>query len=107
MGEGGLDGLSHLQYINFLSLIDKESVIVSEPCYHCPYIEDEGRVSVLTIFSNFMVHWRSWNWQNVWGRENIFGVDGWDGCTQKEGGEKMILWTRKGEIVKWNLNEEK
>ena len=54
-----------------------------------------------------MVHWRSWNWQNVWGRENIFGVDGWDGCTQKEGGEKMILWTRKGEIVKWNLNEEK
>ena len=56
MGEGGLDGLSHLQYINFLSLIDKESVIVSEPCYHCPYIEDEGRVSVLTIFSNFMVH---------------------------------------------------
>ena len=27
----------------FLSLSDKESVIVSEPCYHCPYFEEEGR----------------------------------------------------------------
>ena len=42
MREGGLDGLPHLQYINFLSLSDKESVIVSEPCYHCPYFEEEG-----------------------------------------------------------------
>ena len=43
MKEGGLDGLPHLQYINFLSLSDKESVIASEPCYHCPYFEEEGR----------------------------------------------------------------
>ena len=43
MREGGLDGLPHLQYINFLSLSDKESVIESEPCYHCPYFEEEGR----------------------------------------------------------------
>ena len=40
MSEGGLDGLSHLQYTNFLSLSDKKSVIVSEPCYNCPYFEE-------------------------------------------------------------------
>ena len=51
MREGRLDGLPHhhaiyyqlMQYINFLSLSDKKSVIVSEPYYHCPYFEDEGR----------------------------------------------------------------
>ena len=41
--EGGLDGLPHLQYIKFSSLRDKESVIVSESCIHCPYFEEEGR----------------------------------------------------------------
>ena len=43
MREGGLDGLPHLQYNNFLSLRDKESVIVSESFYHCPYFEEEGK----------------------------------------------------------------
>ena len=43
MRQGGLAGLSHLKYNNFLSLSDKESVIVSDPCYHCPYFEEEGR----------------------------------------------------------------
>ena len=43
MKEGGLDGLPHLQYINFSSLSDKKSVIASEPCYHCPYFDEEGR----------------------------------------------------------------
>ena len=43
MGEGGLDGLQHLQYINVLSLSDKESVIQSEPCYHSPHFEEEGK----------------------------------------------------------------
>ena len=76
---------------------------------------------VLTILPNFLVAWRSLNWQNVWARENIFGVDCWDGCTQKEGGEKllsykkkgvlvgivrMILWTSKGEIGMWELTEK-
>ena len=42
MREGGLNGLPHLQYVNGLSLSDKESVIVSEPCYHCPYFGEEG-----------------------------------------------------------------
>ena len=58
MTESGLNGLPHLQCINFLSLSDKESVIVSEPCYHCPYFEKEGdikTVSVLTILPNYMV----------------------------------------------------
>ena len=43
MREGGLDGLSHLQCTNFLSLSDRESVIVSGSCYHCPYFEEDGR----------------------------------------------------------------
>ena len=43
MRKGGLDGLPRLQYINFLSLSDKELVIESEPCYHCPYFEEEDR----------------------------------------------------------------
>ena len=43
MREGGLDGLPYLQQTNLLSLSDKESVIVSESCYHCPYFEEEGR----------------------------------------------------------------
>ena len=43
MREGGLDGLPHLQCINFLRLSNKESVIVSEPCYHCSFSEEERR----------------------------------------------------------------
>ena len=43
MREGTLDGLPHLQYINILNLSDKESVIVSEPSYHCQYFEVEAR----------------------------------------------------------------
>ena len=42
MREGRLDGLPHLKYTIFLILSDKESVIVSEPCYHSPYFEEEG-----------------------------------------------------------------
>ena len=44
MGEGGLDGLPHLQYINFLSLSDTKSVIVSELCYDCPYFEKKEEI---------------------------------------------------------------
>ena len=43
MREDALHGLPHLQYINILSVSDKESVIVSEPSYHCPYFDVEGR----------------------------------------------------------------
>ena len=43
MWEGGLGGLPYLQYIDFLSLSDKKLVIVSEPCYHCPYFDEEGK----------------------------------------------------------------
>ena len=42
MREGGLNGLPHLQYVSVLSLGDKESVIASEPCYHCRYFGEEG-----------------------------------------------------------------
>ena len=78
-------------------------------------------VSVFTILPSSLIPWRSLNWQNFWGRENIFGVDCLDGCTQKEGGEKfaelyrnrvlvgivrMILLASKGEIGKWKLTEE-
>ena len=39
MREGGPGGLPHLQYNNFLSLSEKESVIVSESFYHRRYFE--------------------------------------------------------------------
>ena len=35
----------HLQHKNFLSLSDKESVIV-RPCYHCPYFEEDSQDSL-------------------------------------------------------------
>ena len=60
MREGGLDGFSHLQYINVLSLWDTELVIVS----------------IISL-------------------ENIFGVDCWDGYTQKEGSEKLLWFKGK------------
>ena len=48
MKEGGLDGLPHLQYINFSSLSDKKPVITSKK-------GDIKTVSVLTILPNFLV----------------------------------------------------
>ena len=68
--------------------------------------------------------------ENFWGRENIFGIDCWDGCTwelvENDGWNgwdswkiadlyrkgvlvrivRMILWKSKGEIGKWKLTEE-
>ena len=49
-------------------------------------------VPVLTILPNSLVPWRSLNWQNVLVRDNIFGVDCGDGCTQNEGGEKLLSY---------------
>ena len=42
MKEGGLKGLPHLQYTNFLSLINKESMIVS-PVIAAYTLRKEGR----------------------------------------------------------------
>ena len=57
MKEGGLEGLQHLQYTNFLSLSDKESVIVS-PVIAVHTSRKKGgikTVSVLTRLPSSMV----------------------------------------------------
>ena len=49
-------------------------------------------VAVLTILPSPLVARRSLNWQNVSGMKNIFGVDCWDGCAGKKGGEKLVSY---------------
>ena len=53
---------------------DKGSVIVSLVI---------KTVSILTRVPSSLIPWCSLNWLNGWGGENIFGVDCWDGSTQK------------------------
>ena len=45
--------------------------------------------SVLTRLTSSLVPWCSLNWLNGWGRENVFGADCWDACTQKLDGCKV------------------
>ena len=40
-------------------------------------------VSVLTRLPSSLVTGRRLNWLNGCSRENIFGIDCWDGCKQK------------------------
>ena len=85
MKEGGLDGLPHLQYTNFQGLSDKKSVIVS-PVFTV-YTLNKGEiktVSVLKRLPNYLVPWRSLNWQKGWGRENSFGCIHKLGCDNEE-----------------------
>ena len=51
--------------------------------------------------------WCSLNLLNGWSRENIFGVDCWNGCTQKQVGEKLLWYwgrsvtaSRRDDLVK-------
>ena len=67
----------YLQYINFLSLSDKESVIVS-PVITAHTLRKKEKiktVSVLTRLPSSLVPCYSLNWLNGWSRENIFGGD--------------------------------
>ena len=110
----------YLQYTNFLSLSDKESMTVI-PVYTLRKIREIKTVSVLTRLLCSLVPWRSLNWLNGWGRENT-SVDCKNCCTQKKEGKKVlryrrrecllgivriILWTSKGRIERWKLAEEK
>ena len=52
-------------------------------------------VSVLTGPPCSLVLWRSLNWLNDRGRENIFDVDFKDPCAQKYGGEKVLRYRRR------------
>ena len=74
MKEGGLDGLPHLQYTNFQGLSDKKSVIVG-PAFTVYTLNKEEikTVSFLKRLPNYLVPWRSLNWQKRWGRETSFG----------------------------------
>ena len=42
--------------------------------------EEIKTVSFLTRLHSFLVPWRSLNWLNSCGRENIYITDSWDGC---------------------------
>ena len=64
--------------------------------------EKRERSKILTRLHSCFVLWRSLNWLNGWGKENIFGVDCWDGCTQKQRGERNAAVWRKGVLV-WVL----
>ena len=111
----GLDGLSQLLYINFLSLIDKESVLWVSPAITVHTLRKKGEiktVSVLTRLPSSQVTWCILNWLNGWDRENIFGVDCWNGCTHKlqrkgvlMGIVRMILWKSKRGIGRWKLTK--
>ena len=74
----------YLQYTNFLSLSDKKSVIVSlaVTVQTLSDKEENKSVLVLTRLPSSLVPSCSLNWLNGCGRENIFGVDGWNGCTE-------------------------
>ena len=50
MREGGLDGLSHLQYLSFLSLNDKESVIVSHVITVHTF-RKKGEIKTVSVFT--------------------------------------------------------
>ena len=70
---------------NFLSLSDKESVIVNSAItvHNLRRKAEIKIVSVLTRLPSSLVSWCSLNCLNGWDRETIFGVECWAGCTQK------------------------
>ena len=72
----------YLQYTNFMSLSDKESMIVN-PVITAHTSRKKEEIKILTRLHSSFVLWRSLNWIKGWGRENIFCVDFWDGCTEK------------------------
>ena len=81
-----------LQYDNFLGLSNESSAIVSPviTVYTLRKKREIKTVPFVTRLHRSLVPWRDLNWLNGWGMENIFGVDSWDGCTQKYGGEKFL-----------------
>ena len=82
----------YLQYTNFLSLSDKESVIVS-PVITVYALRKKGEVktmSLLTILASSLTLGRSLNCLNGWGRQKKFDVDCWEVVRKKKGGK--ICW---------------
>ena len=75
----------YLQYINFLSLSDKESVIVSSVFpVHTSWKKGEIRTApFLTRRPSSLVPWHILYWLNGWGRQTAFCVDWRDDCTKK------------------------
>ena len=105
----------YLQYTNFISLNDKESVIVS-PVITVHTLRKKGEmktVSDLTRLPGYLVLWRSLNWLNGCGRENFFWWRLLGGAkiakVQRKGVlvgiARMVLWISKGGIGRWKLTE--
>ena len=73
-----------LPAIHQLSEPERYGVSTCEPCYQFHTLIKKGEVktaSVFTRLSSSLVPSRSLNLLNGCGRENVFGVDCWDGCT--------------------------
>ena len=77
---------NYLYYTDFLSLSDKESVILSTfiPVYTLRKKTEIKTVSVLTRLPCSLVPWWRLNWLNGCCRENTFNVDCKDRCTQNK-----------------------
>ena len=111
----------YLQYTNFLSLSDKESVIVS-PCYHCPYFAEEGE-KILKQCQSSQDFLASWSFDAAW-ISSLTEVGKYfillgrlhakiRRCKFTEVSRKgvlvgivrMFLWTSKSGIGRWRLTE--
>ena len=70
---------------NFLSLSNKESVIVS-PVISVNTLNKKTEIKTVLVLERLscsLVLWRSLKWLNGWGKENNFDVDCKDCCKQK------------------------
>ena len=68
---------------NFINLREKESVVVSPVITVILWWKRERLKQCHSSRDSLVFPWGSLNWVNGWGRENAFGADCWDGCTQK------------------------
>ena len=82
----------YLQYTNFMSLSDKESVIVS-PVITAHTLRKNGEFKTASVFIRRP--------RNILGGENIFDVDCWDSSTQKQESQKLVMYT--GKKCQWGL----
>ena len=105
----------YLQYTNLMRLNNKESVIVSRVItVHTLGKKGEiETVSDLTRLPGYLVLWRSLNWLNAWGRENIFWWRLLGGAKIAKVQRKVVLveivkmvfWISKEGIWRWKLTD--
>ena len=77
MDDGGVDGLLHLEYTNFLSMGNKESIIVSAiiPVH---VLRKQGEIKAAPFFTkprHWLGHCHNLNWLNSWISEEVVGFE--------------------------------